>query len=206
MRLLPCLAVAAVSLGAVGCGNSHSAMVTHVTPVKQMLLPDSMSLVFPAEKRDILGHVYDGSLSEPRGLASLGAHLRQNPCSEHLQQQEEKLETKVSDAWPISDPMVPLLGFEAYYGTSTHLFVILDAPKTIRAIEDEEYAACCAEADCGDGMVTAVYEGTLNLHPAMAIPSPAPPIVLIAQSGDALGLGLHDGKTFQGVVAVELSN
>ena len=206
MRAPSSLAALAAVLGLAACTSAHPASVTQVTPVRQMPLPDAMTLLAPAEKNDILGLVYDTDPGDARLLGTLGAALRDNPCADHLVRSAEKVETKIADAWPFSDPVVPQLGFESFRGTSTHLFVIVDSGLATFVEPGPGHAACCAEADCGVGMVTAIYEGTLNLHPAMSLPSSAPPIVLVGSTGDSVGLALHDGRTYQGVVAVELAD
>lgn len=194
----------AFALLVAACTGAHPAVVTHVTPVRRMPLTEAMVLLIPAERNDILGLVFDVDPGDARAVADLGGKLRDNPCGEFLERDDQVLTTRVADAWPMSDPVVPLLGFDAYRGTSTHLFVMLESPAVSRVEPGEGYRECCEAAECGAGMVSAVYEGRLNLHPAMNLPMAAPPIVLIGQSGDSLGLGLHDGKTFEGVVAVEL--
>lgn len=201
---LPLALVFACSL--LGCSQAQPVFVSAVTPIRHAPLPDTLSMVFPAESRSVLGLVYDGSLAEPHAVVDLGELLRDNPCAEHLQYRSETKDTVAADAWPlVEEHPSPLLGLEVFYPASTHLFVVLDAPKLSRVVTTDEYDACCAEADCGDGMVSAVYEGVSNVHPALAVPSTSPPLVLVGQ-GAALGMVLHEGRTFDGVVAVELSN
>lgn len=200
------LAAASV-LGA--CGGGGPGIVSHVTLVEQLPLAADVALVVPAEKNDILGLVYDGpraGLGDVRSVGALGGRLRDNPCAEFLVRDDQKVETHVADAWPVDDPIMALLGFEPYLGVSTHLFVLLDATVTSFTEPGDGYAACCAEEDCGSGLVSAVYEGNLNLHAAIQVQSASPPLVLLDRSGGSLGLGLHEGKSFHGVVAVELTS
>lgn len=200
------LLASAALLGA--CGGGGPGIVSHVTPVEQLPLAPEVALVVPAEKNDILGLVYDGPrsrLGDVRSVGALGGKLRDNPCAEFLVRDDQKVETHVADAWPVDDPIVPLLGFEPYLGVSTHLFVMLDAASVSFTEPGEGYSECCADADCGTGLVSAVYEGNLNLHAAIQVQSASPPLVLINRSGGSLGLGLHEGKSFHGVVAVELT-
>ncbi len=183
-------------------------MVSHVTAVEQAPLDAEMTLVVPAEKNDILGLVFDGSrasLGDARSIGALGDKLRDNPCAEFLERDDQKQEIHVADAWAVDDPLMPLLGFEIYRGVSTHLFVMLDSALVSSVEPGAGYAECCAQADCGDGLVSAVHAGTTNLHSAIQIRNASPPIVLVDRRGGTLGLGLHEGKTFQGIVAVELT-
>lgn len=206
MRLALLLLCPASSLFA-ACGSGGQAHGSYVTAVEQLPLADDVALVVPAEKNDILGLVYDGpreSLGDVHSVGALGGKLRENPCAELLVRDDQRVETHVADAWPVSDPILPLLAFDPFLEVSTHVFVKLDTTLTSSVEPGEGYAECCATEECGSGLVSAVYEGTTNVHPALQVET-SPPLVLLNRAGGAMGLTLYEGRTFEGVVAVELT-
>lgn len=186
------------------CGGYPLATPT-VAPVLQMPLPAAVSLVADSE-HEPLGQVYDGApRAGAHSVLDLGVRLRDNPCRMHLLFDEEPEELRVTDLWAPNDALFETLGFAPFAGISTHLFVQAESSTVRTARAGEGYAECCAVAACGDGMVTAVHDGRLEAHPAMAMHASAPPLVLIGQQGDAVGLALHEGRIQTGAVALELT-
>ncbi len=178
-----------------------------VIPVLQQPLPPEVSLFQQSDpKVDPLAQVYDGTpRAGAHSLHDLGVRLRPNPCSAHVLVHEEAEEFHVTDLWPLTDSLFETLGFTPWTEVSTHLFVQVESTTVRTARAGEGYAECCAEASCGDGMVSAVHDGRLEAHPAAAMHASAPPMVLVSPQGNAVGLALHQGLVLDGAIALELT-
>lgn len=193
-------------LVAAGCGHNPG-MVTQVTPMLIEPLDPAVALVVTPPKSGLLGAVYDGrSAAGAHSLADLGVRFRDNPCAEHLLEHDEDAKLRATEVWSPTDPVFPELGFAPYAAVTTHLFVHVESSKVRAVTEGEGYAECCAQAQgaCGDGLVSAVYEGRIDVHPATMLSNASPPVVLISPQGQTMGFGLHEGHSHTGVVAVEL--